>query len=305
MIQKKTVLFHQEIRSRLQSAYASGTLHHAYLFTGPRGIGKATMAVWLAQAVCCEKISSKNIPCGTCDHCRAVAHGTMPDVTIVGAERSLRAISIREVRDAQVKLSQTPLRGNYSVCILLDSDRCTIAAQNALLKTLEEPYPRALLILTAAQPSRLLPTIHSRVVAIPLKRVVFRDMMRALQSESVAGEQCAPLARYAAGIPGRIFENFKLRGNRVSVLTQVDALKRYTNAPFWELQAEMRKMYARYGNAPDALPQLLRNEMALLCRDQPVSSPARKTLSALWSAEAHHVHQELALDLLALSLKSL
>lgn len=277
-------------------------MHHAYLFTGPRGIGKATLAKWCAQMVQCEALALSDAPCGKCAHCRAIEHGTMPDVTIAAADRNVRTVSIREVRDAQERLHQTPLKGRFSVLILIDADRGTIAAQNAFLKTLEEPHPRSLLILTATQPSLLLPTIHSRVAAIPFKRISHHDMMSALKSESVAAEQLIPLANYAQGVPGKIFDNFKLREDVASMLAQVDALKDFKNAPFWELQTQIRKMLARYGKAPDALLQLLRNEMALLFRDQDVSPCARKALGALWSAHAHHVNQDLALDILSLSL---
>ena len=302
MIHKDVIIFHKEIRGRLQKEHAAGTLHHAYLFTGPRGIGKASLARWCAQMVQCEASALSDAPCGQCSHCRAIEHGTMPDVSIAAQDRNVRAISIREVRDAQERLHQTPLKGRFSILIFLDADRGTIAAQNALLKTLEEPHPRSFLILTATQPSLLLPTIHSRVVAIPFKRVSLHDMMSALKSESIAAEQLTPLVAYALGLPGKIFDNFKLREDAASILAQVDALKSFKNAPFWELQAQVRGVLARYGKAPDALPQLLRNEMALLFRDQDVTPRARKALGALWSAHAHHVNQDLALDILSLSL---
>ncbi len=295
------VIFHKEIRARLHREYTAGTLHHAYLFTGPRGVGKAALATWCAQMVQCEASALIDAPCGKCTHCRAIEHGTMPDVSIAAADRNVRTISIREVRDAQERLHQTPLKGRFSVLILLDADRCTIAAQNAFLKTLEEPHPRSLLILTCSHPSLLLPTIHSRVAEVPFKRVSLHDMMSALKSELIAIEQLAPLAAYAQGVPGKIFENFKLRDDVASVLAQVNALKSFKNAPFWEVQGEVRRALARYGKAPDALLQLLRNEMTLLFRDQDVSPRARKALGALWSAQAHHVNQDLTLDILSLS----
>jgi DNA polymerase-3 subunit delta' len=131
---------------------------HAYLFYGPEGTGKLTLAKIFAAALNCRK--AKGDACGTCPSCRKANRGTHPDVIAVKPQGAF--IRIVEIRNLQEKMSFRPLEGERRVFIIDDADRMNVAAANALLKTLEEPSPLNVLILVTSRPRRLPATIPSR-----------------------------------------------------------------------------------------------------------------------------------------------
>lgn len=141
-------------------ALASGRVAHAWLLSGPpRGIGRE-VAETLVRTLFCL---SSEPPCGVCAACRKVASGTHADVAWIEPESKSRQIRIEQVRDVILaQMNQTAYEGGWRACVLVGAERMTEAAQNALLKTLEEPPPRALLILLTEDSSQLLPTIRSR-----------------------------------------------------------------------------------------------------------------------------------------------
>jgi DNA polymerase-3 subunit delta' len=172
----------------LRTALARGTLHHAYLFGGPAGVGKGTTARLLAQAVNCEGGTPgpngwREDPCGACGPCRKIAKGIHPDVLVLSEERAMakagrwepeggrtpsRDIVVAQVRDlTDHRLSLRLFEGRRRVIVIDPADAMNVQAQNALLKTLEEPPDDTTLVLVSATPDELLPTVRSRCLRVP------------------------------------------------------------------------------------------------------------------------------------------
>jgi len=189
------VIGHEWAVALLSRQIAAGEVSHAYLLCGPRGIGKEHLAVTLAAALVCNGSSP---PCGACVSCRRVQQGEHPDVRIVrGTEGT---ISIDDVRDLRRFLMLSPYQASRRVALLLGFDDATTEASNALLKSLEEPPARSVLILTATAPQALLPTILSRCQVFHLRRVPSGDIREALQTRhGMPADRAALLARLAGG----------------------------------------------------------------------------------------------------------
>ncbi|MSQ27699.1 MAG: DNA polymerase III subunit delta' [Dehalococcoidia bacterium] len=185
----------------LRHSLTQDRLAHAYLLVGPDGVGKATLARALAQAVNCLQ---PDPPCGECTQCRRIANGLHPDVTVVTVEAGKREIGIHLIRELQFSLSLLPFEGRTRVTIIHDADRLTTEASNALLKTLEEPPPHVVLALTCHDEEALLPTIRSRCRRVALNPVATAELVQALETaHGVDRELAGTLARHARGLPGR------------------------------------------------------------------------------------------------------
>lgn len=156
---------HTRQKDILRRALASGRLAHAYLFEGPEGIGKRLMALALVRAIFCQDGSG----CGTCSACRKVDHNNHPDLVTVSPDGA--SIKIEQIRALQKELAFCPLEADRKVCLIDGAEKLGPAAGNALLKTLEEPASRALLILLSPLPESVLGTIRSRCQRLPFARI--------------------------------------------------------------------------------------------------------------------------------------
>lgn len=181
---------------------------HAVLLIGPPAIGKETLAEDLAAGLLCRNPEPVSRPCRTCRACRMFQHGNHPDVHRLAPTGAGHVIPIggreeRGVRDLIRDLALLPVEGGARVAIVTAADRMTEDAQAAFLKTLEEPPAGTLLVLTAADEERLLPTIRSRCVRIRLGPVARRDVEALLVDAGLAdAPQAARLARISGGRPG-------------------------------------------------------------------------------------------------------
>ncbi len=158
------ILGHEHQKEILRRALANGRIAHAYLFSGPDGIGKRLMAMALARAIVCLEQRG----CGHCRACRKIDHQNHPDLHIL--EPDGNSIKIEQIRTLQRDLNFKPLESPCKICMIEQADAMTVGAANALLKTLEEPRGDTLLILLSAQPNRLLETIRSRCQSLPFTR---------------------------------------------------------------------------------------------------------------------------------------
>src|SRR6516162_7542267 len=153
--------------SALRAAREQGRMHHALLIHEAPGTGGDWLAAWAAALVLCER--GKSAPCGECTACRRVASLHHPDVNWVRPQEESRQIRIEQVRELSAELALTSHGGGYKVGIITPADALNRFAANALLKTLEEPPARTLLILVASEPSRLPPTILSRCQRVRIR----------------------------------------------------------------------------------------------------------------------------------------
>ena len=193
----KDVVGQEHIERTLKNAIEQGKVSHAYLFCGPRGTGKTTMARILAKALLCEQGPTVE-PDGTCPECEAIAQGTHPDVYELDAASRTGVDNVREEIIARVNYA--PTRGAWKVYIIDEVHMLTNAAFNALLKTLEEPPAHVIFILATTDPQKVPATILSRVQRFDFRRIttetIAQTLMGYLKEE---GQQATPEAvRYVA-----------------------------------------------------------------------------------------------------------
>lgn len=160
------VVGQEHIVQTLKNALRTDRITHAYLFCGPRGTGKTTIAKLLAKAVNC--LATENVPCGQCANCLAISQGTFPDVIEIDAASNN---GVDEIRDLIEKVKYAPLEGKYKVYIIDEVHMLSQGAFNALLKTLEEPPEHVIFILATTEAHKVLPTIISRCQRFDFKRV--------------------------------------------------------------------------------------------------------------------------------------
>lgn len=229
------VIGHDWVVRVLSRGIAQGRVSHAYLFTGPSNVGKSTLALNLAQALTCE---GKDRPCGQCGPCRKTMAGIHPDVRRVdlqyqallrdetsGEQNELRIDTIRNItQDVGLK----PFEGDRKVFIFEDADNMTTQAANSMLKTLEEPPPYAVLVLTVSDSRLLLPTIVSRCQVFTLRLVSAHLIETHLRSRyGMEAERASQLARLSGGRIGwaiSVAEDESVMRQRDETLRQLAAL---------------------------------------------------------------------------------
>ncbi len=179
------------VKEVLQNAIRQDRLAHAYLFSGPRGVGKTTVARLLAMAVGCEAPAEAR-PCGRCDHCRAVAAGNHPDVLEIDAASNN---SVEDVRELKERILLAPVMAPKKVIILDEAHMMSKSAFNALLKTLEEPPEHVLFIFATTEPERLPATVKSRTQHFRFHRLpkeaILAKLKRIAAAEGLAIEDDA------------------------------------------------------------------------------------------------------------------
>jgi DNA polymerase-3 subunit delta' len=208
------IVGHEWAVQLLAGDLAAGRLRHAYLFAGPPGIGKRTLAVKFAQAINCLSPVAGDPPgaCGACRPCVLLGKQAHPDAPLVqsgqlgpGAARGgrssaeSRTIKIEQVRELERQTALAPYEAKYRTPLLLRFHEATPAAQNALLKTLEEPPAQVVLLLTADSADRLLPTIVSRCQVLNLRPLAVPQVEAALRAAGPAADRAQLLAHLSGG----------------------------------------------------------------------------------------------------------
>ena len=217
----KDVVGHSEIIQYIQNAVTEDKVSHAYILNGEKGSGKKMLAGLFAQTLQCEKGGAE--PCYECHSCKQAVSGNHPDIIWVTHEKP-NSISVDDIRvqingDIQVK----PYNGKYKIYIVPDADMMTVQAQNALLKTIEEPPAYAVILLLTENANSLLPTICSRCVMLKLRNIkdqlVKRYLMEQLQVPDYKADVCTAFAQ------GNIGKATMELGDLVEAVKRISAYK--------------------------------------------------------------------------------
>ncbi|MFH1467700.1 MAG: DNA polymerase III subunit [Pseudomonadota bacterium] len=274
---------------QLWTSLAADRLHHCYLFEGPPGVGKATVALRLAMAANCEGRPGEGAPCARCPACQAIAAGRHPDVIELAPDpgQASGTITIEQARELLRRLSLHRHSARRRFVIVDPVDLVRTEAVNALLKTLEEPPEATGFILVTARTASLLPTVISRSLRVRFSAVEDGTLAAWLEARGIV--EPARLARLSLGSPGRALELAQgrlaaLEEARAALLEAIEAgptpLLSYIEA----LSASPRSAWEpKIGLCLDALELLLRD--ATCCatgRGEEVLDPAQRGLAERW-----------------------
>jgi len=193
---------HEWAVDMLSKHVAHDAARHAYLFCGPPGLGRRTLALRLAQALNCTTPLEPGIPCGECRDCKQIDGMKHPDMTIIQAETEGGTLKVDQVRELQRSLNLKPYQAKYRVVLFLRFQEANDNAANALLKTLEEAPSHAVLILTADSPEQLLPTIISRCEILRLRPLSLESVETYLTQRGIDPDRARLLAHISSGRPG-------------------------------------------------------------------------------------------------------
>lgn len=193
----RDIVGHKDIIRYMQSAVKEKKVSHAYIINGERGSGKKLLAELFATTLMCEKQGIE--PCNECHSCKQAESGNHPDIIRVRHEKP-NTISVEDVRtqvnnDVQIK----PYQGSYKIYIIAEADLMTVQAQNAILKTIEEPPEYAIFLLLTENADKLLPTITSRCVMLKLRNIkdvlIKKYLMETMEIPDYKADVCTAFAQ--------------------------------------------------------------------------------------------------------------
>ena len=209
MVSFNNIIGHEEIIRHLQNAMKTGKVSHSYIFTGRPGSGKKLLATTYAMTLQCEAGGTE--PCQKCDSCKKALGKNHPDIIMVNHEKP-GTISIDEIREQVIHdVAIKPYSSPHKIYIIPDAEMMTVQAQNALLKTIEEPPQYAVFILLTENADVLLPTINSRCVMLKLRYIkdalIKKYLMERMEVPDYKAEVCAAFAQ------GNLGKAIKLAGS--------------------------------------------------------------------------------------------
>jgi DNA polymerase-3 subunit delta' len=220
-----SVLGHEWAIELLQHQLAGDQVRHAYLFTGPEGVGRRTLALRFAQAINCTKSPEPGKACGKCPMCLHIEKMQQVDLSIVQAEVKGAMIKVDQIRELQHKLSLSPYEARYRIALLLNFEAANANAQNALLKTLEEAPDKVILLITASSEEELLPTIVSRCEQIRLRPLPVPQLVTVLKEQyQIPESQASQVAHLAGGRMGAALKMLEDQSEKDQHQEQVEML---------------------------------------------------------------------------------
>lgn len=238
---------------QLKTMLSSGRIAHSYIFTGPAGVGKKAISNIFAKALVCQK--NRQEPCDICQSCRQFESGNHPDIFRVVSDK--KTIGVDIIRDMESDIKVKPFQGNRKIYIIDKADTMTPQAQNALLKTLEEPPGYAVILLLADNISSLLPTVLSRCQRIKIPRLSPLHIASIIENRlGIPREQALVFAKLSEGLPGKALE---LAGSQEYQQLREDVLRlieKLANANVLEAMEYVRFFEERKDRLDDVLDLL-------------------------------------------------
>lgn len=272
------IIGHEWAVRSLQQHVIRGIQKQAYLITGPESVGRRTLAIRFAQALNCLKPPVDGGPCLGCSSCEQFERMVHPDLTVVESDGRGVQIKVDQVRDLQYDLHLAPYQAKYRIALLLRFEEANFFTYNALLKTLEEPPAKVIILITADNAEKLLPTIVSRCEVIRLQAVPALTLNQGLQSQwLVPPAEADLLAHISGGRPGYSFQLYQkpellaqrnqwiadlsmlLTSNRVARFAYADNLRKnrsdiYPSLRIW--QGFWRDVLLRSGNSSSEITNI-------------------------------------------------
>ena len=310
----------KEVIGRFIDQFRSGMASHAYVLSGPPGIGMKTLARKMAQTLLCLE-GPDSAPCGRCRGCRSFEAGLNTNFFQIVPET--RSVLIDQVRVILDDITVRPAKGR-KVYLIQEADRMTPQAQNCLLKTLEDPPPYAVIIMTAGNFESLLITIRSRVVHFRLSRYSDEEIRMILEKHGKASPEGDPAVVYSEGIPARALA---LSGNKDFVKTRELVLSYLfddeKDMADLELNQYLSANREALADCLDILESAWRDAMLILCgktgslinsdKSDKLMEYAKKNsiqgliekieeLNGVRSQLRRHINHQLAVDLVTLAL---
>src|SRR5437868_1178631 len=241
------IVGHEHAIDLLRRTLAVQQVRHAYLFAGPDHIGKALLVHRFAQTLLCtggpDPQVAPEAPCNACLSCRKVLHGNHPDLHVIARPSDKQFIIIEQIRSLQSDSARKTMEGRRNVFIIQGAHEMNVQAANCLLKTLEEPEPDVVLLLTAPDTGLLLPTILSRVQQIPMHLLAPSQIRAALEQHwSVEPQEAALVAALAAGRMGwavQAIEDDDMLENRKAQLEMLARLPSLSRARRFDVAQQL------------------------------------------------------------------
>jgi DNA polymerase-3 subunit delta' len=270
---------HAAAWERLCQALARDRLAHALLFAGPSGIGKSLAARLLAARVACSAAEGR--PCRSCAECLQIAAGTHPDLLWLAPLLGKKEIGVDLARQLKRFAQMRSVSAGRKLVVIDDADRLSIAAQNALLKTLEEPPGSALLVLVTASPGSLLATVRSRCQRIPFHPLSEDEVRAVLEAELADPDEARRWASRSEGSPGRALRLRELwqEGEREQLLALLAELEPSRYAPLVAMSKVLGRTEPEMAARMEALLEWYRSEAVSAVRDGD-ASPDRSVRGA-------------------------
>jgi DNA polymerase-3 subunit delta' len=271
------VLGQAKAKKMLRRAVAGGRLSHAYLFRGPAGVGKKTLARAFGHYLNCQAPTPSQDACAACPSCHKLQSGNHPDLLVIAPQGA--SIKIEQIRALKHALTFPPFEANLRIILITDIQTMRREAANSLLKILEEPPPGNQLLLTGDEAGEILPTIISRCQIIPFSGLADELVAAKLLAAGVAPAAAAALAAIAAGSLGRaeMLVDQELLDTRRAIIEKILEL-RGTKTPAAETVFQLAERAAALG---DRLPELLEllklwlRDLIMLANNLPVAVISR------------------------------
>lgn len=200
------------------------------VFSGPSGLGKRLCGIWYAAFLNCLQTDDDAAPCGTCGSCQKLLAGGHPDLHLSRVPDKKTVVGVSDVREVIYEINHAPYEGRFRVWVIEEGERLNDEAQNALLKTLEEPPPRAVIVLVTHSQGTLLPTVSSRCRLMRFQALPNEQIDRALRKLGADEDRAASLAALCNGCYGK-------------------ALRLYRDADVWEEQEQILDLFSRLPGA--------------------------------------------------------